>query len=433
MNTKAGGTPQLDPPPAVRKIAARLTEAGFETWCVGGAVRDALLGEAHADWDLATAATPPDVRALFKRTVPHGIEFGTVGVLDQAGTMHEVTTFRRDVSHDGRHAVVEYGVSLDDDLARRDFTINAIAFSPATGEIRDPFGGRQDLERGVIRAVGDAGARMVEDRLRALRALRFAGRFGFAIDPPTWTAIVESAPFLTRLSRERVRQEIEKTMDQVRHPSRSFTLWRSSGAFQSLIPPLAAVPDVAFTAADFIGSPDLTNRPELALSRARNRLATLFLDLSAADARRALEDLRASNKETEWVGHTVECWHALRDTIRDAASGADVALRRAAARTGRTHFTDFVRVATARWSADAGTPWPRDVVGLYRRGTKIAFRDPLSVGDLAVDGGDLMELGIPAGPTIGTTLRRLLDVVLDDPSKNQRDTLLALASGQARP
>jgi tRNA nucleotidyltransferase (CCA-adding enzyme) len=432
VNTKAGLTTQLDPPPAVRKIAARLTEAGHETWCVGGAVRDALLGRAHADWDLATAATPPEVQALFKRTVPHGIEFGTVGVLDHAGTMHEVTTFRRDVSHDGRHAVVEYGVSLDDDLARRDFTINAIAFSPATGEIRDPFGGRQDLKSEVIRAVGDASARMVEDRLRALRAFRFAGRFGFAIDPATWNAIVESAPFLPRLSRERVRQEIEKTMDQVRRPSRSFALWRSSGAFQSLIPQLAAVTDVALAAADFIGTPDLTKRPELALSRARNRLATLFLDLSAADARRTLEALRGSNKETDWVSHTVECWHALRDTIRDTASGADAALRRAAARTGRTHFADFVRVATARWSAEDGTSWPHDVVRLYRRGTKIAFRDPLSIGDLVLDGSDLMELGVPAGPTIGTTLRRLLDVVIDDPSKNQRDTLLAIARQQAR-
>lgn len=430
MNVRAGA-PQLDPPPAVRKIAARLTEAGHETWCVGGAVRDALLGEAHADWDLATAATPPEVRALFKRTVPHGIEFGTVGVLDHAGIMHEVTTFRRDVNHDGRHAVVEYGVSLDDDLARRDFTINAIAFSTASGEIRDPFGGQEDLKRGVIRAVGDASARMVEDRLRALRAFRFAGRFGFAIDPATWSAIVESAPFLPRLSRERIRQEIQKTMDQVRRPSRSFTLWRSSGAFQSLIPQLAVAPDATFAAADFIGTPDLTRRPELAQSRAQNRLATLFLDLSAADARRTLEDLRASKKETASVGHQVECWHELRATIRDAAPGADAELRRAAAKTGRTHFADFVRVAAARWSADDGTAWPRDVVRLYRRGTKIAFRDPLSVGDLAVDGGDLMELGVPAGPTIGATLRRLLDVVIDDPSKNQRDTLLAIASRQA--
>ena len=427
MNAGARGTQRLDPPPAVRKIAARLTDAGFETWCVGGAVRDALLGHAHADWDLATAATPPEVRKLFDRTVPHGIEFGTVGVLDRAGVMHEVTTFRRDVQHDGRHAVVEYGVSLDDDLARRDFTINAIAFSPATGELRDPFGGKADLDRRLVRAVGEPSARMKEDRLRALRAFRFAGRFGFEIDPATWSAIVESAPFLPRLSRERVHQEIEKTMNQVRRPSRSFLLWQRSGAFASLIPELAKVSDASFTAADCIGMPDATQRPELALARARNRLTTLFLELSPRDARRTLEGLRASNKEIDWVSHQVETWHALGDRMHEAMAAhhaSDAMLRRWAATAGRTYFADFMRVAAARWSAGEKAV---SVVGPYRRGTHIAFNDPLSIGDLAIDGGDLMELGIPAGPAIGATLRRLLDVVIEDPSRNQRDTLLSLA------
>lgn len=432
MNSHArgGGGQRLDPPQTVRRIAARLTSAGFETWCVGGAVRDALLGEAHADWDLATAATPAEVRALFDRTVPHGIEFGTVGVLDRAGIMHEVTTFRRDVKHDGRHAIVEFGVSLDEDLARRDFTINAIAFSPATGEVRDPFGGQEDLQRRVIRAVGDPGARMVEDRLRALRALRFAGRFDFAIDQPTWDAIVESAPFLPRLSRERVRQEIEKTMDQVRRPSRSLTLWRRSGAFASLIPELADVPDVALATPDYIGTPDATKRSELSQARSRNRLATLFLDLTPTDARRTLEGLRASNKETEWVTHQVACWRDLGAVIRETAAGAgvtDAALRRWVALVGRTRFADFMRVATARLSAETGSSELAGVASVYRRGTRIAFHDPLAIGDLAVDGTDLMELGIPAGPAVGETLRRLLEVVVEDPSKNQRDTLLALA------
>jgi tRNA nucleotidyltransferase (CCA-adding enzyme) len=419
--------PRLNPPPTVRKIAARLADAGFETWCVGGAVRDALLGEAHADWDLATAATPNQVRELFDRTVPHGIEFGTVGVLDRAGVMHEVTTFRRDVKHDGRHAVVEYGVSLDDDLARRDFTINAIAFSPATGELRDPFGGQEDLKRGVVRAVGEPSARMVEDRLRALRAFRFAGRFGFEIDPATWSAIVESAPFLPRLSRERVRQEIEKTMEQVRRPSRSLALWRRSGAFASLIPELADASDPALTAADFIGQPDATGRPELAQSRGRNRLTTLFLDLAPADARGALEGLRASNRETDFVVHQVETWHALGAELLEAMAArrvTDAMLRRLAATSGRTWFADFMRIASARWCAEERIV---AVTGPYRRGTRIAFRDPLSIGDLAIDGSDLIELGIAAGPAIGATLRRLLDVVVDDPSKNRRDTLLALA------
>ena len=429
VNRSPGNTPPLDPPPAVRKIAARLEEAGFETWCVGGAVRDALMGQAHADWDLATAATPTEVRSLFDRTVPHGIEFGTVGVLDRTGIMHEVTTFRRDVRHDGRHAVVEYGVSLDEDLSRRDFTINAIAFSPATGEIRDPFGGRRDLKAGVVRAVGEPAARMVEDRLRALRAFRFSGRFEFDIDPATWSAILDSAPHLPRLSRERVRQEIEKTLDQVRRPSRSLALWKRSGAFAWLIPQLATVPDVAFRAADYIGTPDLTRRPELAQSRSRNRLATLFLDLAASDARRTMEELRASNRDTDWVAHQVDVWSAVGATMRDAAgSGAsDATLRRVAAKAGRTYFTDFMRIATARWSAEGETRTVPGVVAAYRRGTAIAYRDPLSVGDLAIDGSDLMEIGVPAGPTVGATLRRLLELVIEDPERNTRAYLLERA------
>src|SRR6476660_1377248 len=160
---------KLDPPETVRGIAKRLEGAGFETWCVGGAVRDALLGHPHLDWDLATAARPEDVRSLFRRTVPVGIEFGTVGVLDEDSVMHEVTTFRKDVQTDGRHAVVEFGASLDADLARRDYTINAIAYSPSKDEVRDPYNGQQDLEGKLIRAVGDARERMREDRLRALR------------------------------------------------------------------------------------------------------------------------------------------------------------------------------------------------------------------------------------------------------------------------
>src|SRR5215203_2962593 len=144
---------ELSPPPEVLAIAAKLEKAGFETWCVGGAIRDALLGHPHLDWDLATSATPPKMLELFgaRRTIPVGVDFGTVGGIDRHGKMHEVTTFRRDVKTDGRHAIVEFGVSLDDDLARRDFTINAIAYSPKLDELRDPFGGRRDLDGRLVR------------------------------------------------------------------------------------------------------------------------------------------------------------------------------------------------------------------------------------------------------------------------------------------
>ena len=161
---------RFSPPAAILDITRVLEDAGFEAWCVGGAVRDAMLGIPNQDWDLATSATPQDVRKLFRRTVPIGIEFGTVGVLDDREVMHEVTTFRHDVETDGRHAVVKFGASLEDDLARRDFTINAIAYSPTRDEERDPFRGADDLRDKILRAVGVAKDRMREDRLRALRS-----------------------------------------------------------------------------------------------------------------------------------------------------------------------------------------------------------------------------------------------------------------------
>ena len=179
-------------PEEVLEIALVLERAGFEAWCVGGAVRDALLGDPNADFDLATSATPDVVRRLFPRTVPVGLRFGTIGVLDRARRLHEVTTFRKDVETDGRHAVVEFGVSLEDDLARRDFTINALAYHPLRHEWRDPFNGRADLTTGVIRAVGDPSGRFREDYLRILRGLRFASRLGFgmAYDPATARTLV---------------------------------------------------------------------------------------------------------------------------------------------------------------------------------------------------------------------------------------------------
>ena len=432
--------PTLDPPPTVREIADTLEAAGFEAWCVGGAVRDALLGRPHLDWDIATSATPADVQKLFRRTIPVGIEFGTVQVLDRYRVGHEVTTFRRDVDTDGRHAVVEFGASLDEDLSRRDFTINAIAYSPRLGSVHDPFEGRRDLERRLVRAVGDARERMKEDRLRALRALRFAARFDFTIEPETWEAIRQSAPYLTRLSRERVQQELEKTMNQVGRPSTALELWRESGALGVLIPELANQPREAFLAADHIALPDSTSREELAAARRVNRLATLFLGVPATVTRRALLELRFSKRHLSWIGDLVESWSELEPRMaasmaRGRGEPADAELRRWVARIGRTKVRDFVRVTVARWRAnspDSGTPLLDAAPGLYRRLVRIAYRDPVAIGDLAVDGNDLMEVGGPGGPRIGATLQALLERVLEDPSRNQRDVLLATAREVAR-
>jgi tRNA nucleotidyltransferase (CCA-adding enzyme) len=423
----------LSPPEDVVTIARRLEDAGFETWCVGGAVRDALLGIRHLDWDLATAATPREVRRVFGRVKPIGEEFGTLGIFGSHGTMYEITTFRRDVRTDGRHAVVEFGVSLDEDLARRDFTINAIAWSPTRVRMHDPFGGRADLVEGVVRAVGKPMDRMREDRLRALRGLRFAGRFGFRIEPRTWQAIVESAGSLGRLSQERIQQELVKTVDQIPEPSRALGLWRSSGALEALLPIVADMPHWRFRAPDFIGTPDQSASEGVARRRRIVRLAALFGGAPGAEVERCLRTLRFSNRDAALIA----------DRIRAAADiGARAAqhggsrgigereLREWAAIAGRTTLADALRVLIAGDLAEHGASDARSSRwhALYRRAVRSAYRDPVEIADLAVDGEDLQrDVGLPPGRGIGQTLRQLLDWVLDEPARNTRELLLARA------
>ena len=418
----------MSPPAAVLRIARTLEKAGFEAWCVGGAVRDALLGHPHLDWDLATSARPPQIRSLFRRTVPVGIAFGTIGVFDDEGIMHEVTTFRRDVHTDGRHAVVEFGATLEEDLARRDYTINAIAYSPERREIRDPFNGRGDLDAGIVRAVGDAGERMREDRLRALRAIRFAARFGFEIEPQTWQGIVSSAPHLGRLSAERVKQEIEKTMDQVRCPSHAFAMWKTSGAFETLIPPLAEMSSVDLAVLDHLAMPG----PPRKAHRRIGRMIGLFSSARPGNVPETLKSLRFSNADAAWIASIVQLWSSMAAEMRFAMVAADApgdaVLRRWAAMTGRTRLASVLRLADARWWAErhAGIAAPTvlRVSSVYRRAIRIAYRDPIEVADLAVNGRDLEKLGV-TGPGVGRTLRRLLETVINDPASNSRDALLA--------
>jgi tRNA nucleotidyltransferase (CCA-adding enzyme) len=439
------GAGKLNPPQAVLCIVKDLEDAGYEAWCVGGSVRDALLGISHLDWDIATSATPPEMRKIFRRTIPIGIEFGTVGVIVD-DVMHEVTTFRRDVRTDGRHAVVEFGASLDEDLARRDFTVNAIAYSPSRNEICDPFKGREDLKSKILRAVGRPNDRMREDRLRALRAIRFASRFGFKIEPDTWHAIITSAPYMERLSAERIKQEIDKTMEQVKLPSAAFKMWRDSGMFGALIPQLANITDVQLNAIDHMRLPILPGRPQ----RKLNRLAALFASVDG-DVKDVFKALRFSNADTAWLTTLVEKWRLLTPQIEAALKAGPVSdshIRHWAAMAGRTRFAPVLRLADAFWWAErsarkeggeylrqrnerelANIPHPpsqAEVISLYKRAVRIAYNQPIEIGDLAVDGGDLQALGLK-GPAVGRTLSRLLDAVITDPSINTKDKLLELA------
>lgn len=425
---------RLRPPDEVQEICRVLERAGHEAWCVGGAVRDALLGIETLDWDIATSARPEQVQKLFKRTIPVGIQFGTVGVLDRQGVLHEVTTFRQDVETDGRHAVVKFGASLDEDLARRDFTINAIAVHAETLEVRDPFDGRADLEARVLRCVGVAAERMREDRLRALRALRFAGRFDFAIEPGTWDAIRESAPHLGRLSMERVKQELEKVMDQVARPARTLERYREAGIFATLVPSIAEAPRARFAAIDHLARPGLVRRPD----RRMLRLAALFVEPGMKPARTLEDALKALKFSTVEARATVALAEGAGEVtferLRAMGAGAGasptdpavVELRRTIARVGRLRVPGLTRLLWARAKAE-GLPAAegRAGVALYRAAMRSAFTDPLTVADLAVDGDDLRSAGVAPGKGMGEALQWMLELVLADPAMNQRDVLLA--------
>lgn len=424
---------RLRPPDEVRKLCRVLEHAGHEAWCVGGAVRDALLGIETLDWDIATSARPEQVQKLFKRTIPVGIQFGTVGVLDSKGVLHEVTTFRHDVETDGRHAVVQFGASLDEDLARRDFTINAIAVHAETLEVRDPFDGRADLERGLLRCVGDAAERMREDRLRALRALRFAGRFDFEIDPSTWDAVRASAPHLSRLSMERVKQELEKVMDQVPRPARTLERYREAGILAALLPTIADAPRERFAAIDHLARPAIVRRPD----RRMLRLAALFVEPGEKPAptlQHTLKDLKFSTVEARATAALAEgAGEVTFETLRALASSAQAAptdpaaveLRRTIARVGRLRVPGLTRLLWARAKAE-GFPASegRAGVALYRRALRSAFSDPLTVADLAVDGDDLRAAGVAPGKGMGEALQWMLELVLADPALNRREALL---------
>ncbi|HUF35665.1 MAG TPA: CCA tRNA nucleotidyltransferase [Gemmatimonadales bacterium] len=380
-----------DIPEEVLEIARSLAAAGYEVWCVGGALRDHLLGNPHTDYDLATSARPEDVQRLFRRTAAIGIRHGTVGVIDRRRIMHEVTTFRRDVSTDGRHAVVEYGVSLDDDLARRDFTINALAYHPLRGEWRDPFDGAGDLAQGVVRAVGDPAERFREDYLRILRALRFAARFGFTIHPDTWAAALEAVEGLRRLSAERVHDEWFKGLDTARDPAELVRLWRASGAAGIWLPELEEPAASAEAAAQ---------------PRDPARLTVLYTSDPVAVLRR----LRSSNEE---IGRAT----AMVAGPAAPEGAGEMEARRWLARVGDA-ADDLI--AMHRLGQGAEPAWAEGVLRVRQRG------DPVSRAQLAIGGGELQSLGV-TGPRIGELLAALLERVLDDPRLNTRDTLLALA------
>ncbi len=396
------------PPPSARWVVGTLEDAGHPTWCVGGAVRDVLAGRPSGDWDLATRARPDEVQSLFRRTIPIGVEHGTVGVLAGDGTLYEVTTFRRDVETDGRHAVVAFADTLEEDLARRDFTINAVAWHALRKELRDPYGGARDLERGVLRTVGEPAERFEEDWLRVLRGLRFAALFDLEVERRTWEALQAGTPHLTELSAERVRDELLKILDADPRPSRALELYRSSGALAVLYPELAGLDEAAWGRTLAVVDRLPRGRPLL-------RLAALLGETPSRDAAAVLVRLRLSNVKTD---------HTARRAGAPPLPGEDQpdeAFRRWLAGVGRDHWRAAVRLEMARARVDGEGD---GLVARWRRLRDVVRADPpLEVGDLAIDGRELIRLGLRPGPRFGTLLDRLLDRVLEDPERNRAELL----------
>jgi len=406
-------------------------------------VRDVLLGEPGGDWDLATRAEPKRVRRLFRRTVPIGVEHGTVGVLGDDDVLYEVTTFRRDVETFGRHAVVEFAETLEEDLARRDFTINALAWHPVSGELRDPFGGLDDMEARRLRTVGDAADRLAEDYLRVLRALRFAGRFGLTIDRDTWTALRDAAEHLPTLSAERIREELWKVLRRSRHASRALALYAESGVLAVAYPELQEVyrledeVDGTTPWARTLGAVDA-----VAPTRVLLRVAALFHALGmpgsrtrdlrggwrytghevsgAGRAEAVMARLKASNAQTERVRRLVRHQADLFPPDADSAT-----VRRWLRRVGPDLVNGLFRLRIALWRGGAtGGPPPDDLRERWTMARAVLRRDPpLQVTDLAIGGEELKAMGIEPGPRFGEILDELLERVTDEPELNAPEPL----------
>ncbi len=438
----------IRPPRELFDFARPLIEAGKACFLVGGAVRDYLLGREVSDFDVASDALPEEVAKLYRRVIPTGIKHGTVTVLFK-GLEIEVTTFRTESDYgDGRHPdKVLFASSIEEDLSRRDFTINAMAFDLADRSLRDPHGGREDLARGLVRAVGDPLERFGEDGLRPLRAIRFAAQLGFEIEAATLAAIPPSIGRFRLVSKERVREEFQKILLAER-PSSGLRLLEGSGLLAEISPELAACRGVEqkgmhiYDVLDHLYASVDAAPPDLLL-----RLAALLHDIgkpaakeerpggeitfyrheeiSARDADSLLKRLRFPNAVVDEVVHLVKCHMFSYDE-----AWSDAAVRRFIARVGAEHIDDLFALRLADGAGIIGRPVdPRSLEPLRERiDAALAAKQAFGLSDLAVKGRDLATVGIAPGPAMGAVLKELLETVLDDPALNERERLLEIAA-----
>ena len=381
-----------------------LHRAGYAAYVVGGCVRDSLLGLTPHDWDLCTSALPQQGMELFgeEKCIPTGLQHGTVTV-KQGGGLYEITTFRTEGAYtDGRHPdEVHFVPDVREDLARRDFTINAMAYNEKEGLV-DPFGGQADLQSGILRAVGVPHQRFTEDALRILRLYRFAARFGFSIDPPTAQAAQELCAHLDCVSVERIEEELTKLLSA---PAPAAYL--DEKILGVVLPELS--PEALAAAKPVV---DACPAGEQALPV---RLAALLLSLGEGGTRRTLRRLRCSNA----------CIEETAVLVREAVPGVPVSLNIHARRLlGKYNLCTVQRLAAL------GTALQPEHAADFAALSELAERLDADgvccrVSQLAVNGRDLMAAGVPAGPGIRKVLEALLDGVIREEYPNERQALLA--------
>lgn len=394
--------------PGAAALLTRLHAAGHAAYAVGGCVRDSLLGQTPHDWDLCTSATPEQVLELFGKAhcIPTGLQHGTVTV-KHGGELYEITTFRTEGAYsDGRHPDhVAFVPDVKEDLARRDFTINAMAYNAEEGLI-DPFGGQNDLAVGIVRAVGEPQRRFEEDALRILRLYRFAARFSFAIDPATGQAARALCRHLDCVSEERIAEELSRLLAAP-----------APGAY--LEAEVLAVIFPELDAAELPESRRILDALEPGMEHVPVRLAALLCPLGEAGARAALKRLKCSNALTGMVA----------TLVREAAAempGAALTLtaRRFLSRYDLATITDLTALCSARHpeQAEAFAALQQEAARLVE--TNACCR----INQLAVNGRDLMDAGIRPGPGLRRVLDALLEQVLTGQLPNEKAALLAAAA-----
>jgi tRNA nucleotidyltransferase (CCA-adding enzyme) len=439
-------------PEDVLAVCQRLRQAGHQAHLVGGGVRDLLLGRPPSDFDVATSAHPDQVMSLFgsRYAIPTGLQHGTVTVLAGDRRPVEVTTFRGEGEYlDGRRpSSVRFGATLAEDLARRDFTMNAIAYDPVDDVLTDPFGGQADLAARLVRAVGDPVARFREDGLRPMRAVRQAAQLDFAIDPPTAQAIPAALDSFRKVSAERVRDELCKLLG-ASVPSRGIELMRESGLLAEVMPELlegVGCHQNRFHRFDVYRHTLATvdsARPQVVL-----RLGALLHDVGKPRARQPREGAPGEYSffKHEYVGAEMAgdiCRRLKLSTVQREDVTAlvanhmfyytpdwtDGAIRRFVRKVGSERLASLLALREADIAGRGfGEDPEHETRELKQRLESVAAADAvLQVKDLAIDGQDVMRvLGVAPGRQVGEVLSRLLEKVLDDPALNTRETLESL-------